>query len=164
MNWRHYLFGFDGRINRAKYWLFVLIGFLFIAAMIAVAVPYVLIEHPSTNAPSRGISPLLIITILAEIIVFFSYFIAALAITVKRLHDRDKSAWWVIVFMVLPGFFDALGNASGDKGAGALFGLIGLVFSIWGFVELGCLRGTSGTNDYGRDPLGAGDAEADVFA
>jgi uncharacterized membrane protein YhaH (DUF805 family) len=164
MNWREYLFSFRGRINRAKYWLFVLVGFLFIAGMVAVALPYILIEHPSTNAPSHGISLLLGITIIAEIIVFFTYLFATLAIVVKRLHDRNKSGWWAIVFLVLPSIFNVIGRAGSNAGAEALFGLIAFGLSIWGFVEIGCLRGTDGTNKYGYDPLGSTAAEADVFA
>jgi uncharacterized membrane protein YhaH (DUF805 family) len=34
--------------------------------------------------------------------------------------------------------------------------LVAFAISIWGFVELGCLRGTDGPNTYGPDPLEAG--------
>ena len=36
-----------------------------------------------------------------------------------------------------------------------LLNIIVFVVSIWFFVELGCLRGTVGSNQYGPDPLGA---------
>lgn len=51
-----------------------------------------------------------------------------LAVHVKRWHDRGKTAWWE--FMIL----------------------IPLIGPIWLLVELGCLRGTVGWNDYGPDP------------
>lgn len=153
MGWRHYLFGFEGRINRAKYWLVVLIGFVFFAVMVALAAPYVLIEHPSTANPATGVSPLLLVTIVAELVVVVAYLVAGFAIAIKRLHDRNRSGWWSIVFLVLPPFLNAIGKASGTEGGGAVFALIGLGLSIWGFVELGCLKGTDGPNDYGPDPL-----------
>jgi uncharacterized membrane protein YhaH (DUF805 family) len=31
--------------------------------------------------------------------------------------------------------------------------LFGMALYVWGFVELYCLRGTSGDNQYGPDPL-----------
>ncbi len=34
-----------------------------------------------------------------------------------------------------------------------LFNLGSFAISIWGFVEIGCLRGTEGPNQYGPDPL-----------
>jgi uncharacterized membrane protein YhaH (DUF805 family) len=51
-----------------------------------------------------------------------------LAISCKRWHDRDKSGWWILI---------------------AAIPIIGW---IWAFVELGCLRGTEGPNQYGEDP------------
>ena len=39
MDWGHFLFGFSGRINRAKYWLWVLI--YFVAAIV---------QHPIARA------------------------------------------------------------------------------------------------------------------
>jgi uncharacterized membrane protein YhaH (DUF805 family) len=31
--------------------------------------------------------------------------------------------------------------------------LAAFALTIWGFVEIGCLRGTDGSNEYGPDPL-----------
>ena len=36
-----------------------------------------------------------------------------LATSIKRLHDRDKSAWWMVPFFVLPGLYNhVLGPAA----------------------------------------------------
>jgi uncharacterized membrane protein YhaH (DUF805 family) len=70
-----------------------------------------------------------------------------LAVAAKRLHHRNKSAWWLLVFYVLPG---VLNYAAGGTFALAI---AGLAISIWALVELGFLRGTSGPNDFGPDPL-----------
>ena len=164
MDWRTYLFSFDGRINRAKYWLFVLVGLLFVAVMVAIAMPYILIARRTAGAPMGGFTPLLIVTIVVEFVVLLAYLVAGFAIAIKRLHDRNKSGWWSIVFLVLPSVFNLIGRAAGGPGGGgALFELVGLGLSVWAFVELGCLRGTDGTNDYGPDPLGGGGNEAEVF-
>jgi uncharacterized membrane protein YhaH (DUF805 family) len=38
-------------------------------------------------------------------------------------------------------------------GGGFILSLAAGIIAIWGFVELGCLRGTPGPNQYGPDPL-----------
>ncbi len=53
----------------------------------------------------------------------------ALAISVKRWHDRDKSGWWVLI------------------------GLVPLIGGLWALIETGFLPGTEGDNQYGPDPL-----------
>jgi uncharacterized membrane protein YhaH (DUF805 family) len=46
----------------------------------------------------------------------------------------------------------SLGSQLGET-ADAIFHLVATAISIWAFIELGCLRGTRGTNAYGPDPL-----------
>jgi uncharacterized membrane protein YhaH (DUF805 family) len=55
-------------------------------------------------------------------------FLPSLAVAVRRLHDLDRTGWWILI-----GF--------------TVIGLIVLI--IWD-----CLRGTPGANRYGADPLG----------
>jgi Protein of unknown function (DUF805) len=76
-----------------------------------------------------------------------------LAIGAKRLHDRDKSAWWLLVFYAAPGILSTAGNRLEDVGF-IILHVISFAISVWAFVELGCLRGTPGPNRYGPDPLG----------
>jgi uncharacterized membrane protein YhaH (DUF805 family) len=45
-------------------------------------------------------------------------------------------------------------TATPDLGGGFIILLAAAAIAIWGFVELGCLRGTPGPNRYGADPLG----------
>jgi uncharacterized membrane protein YhaH (DUF805 family) len=78
------------------------------------------------------------------------------ATSVKRLHDRNKSGWWLLLFFALPGMYSQFGNRVGDALGGwatLLFGLAAFVFSVWGFIEMYCLRGTRGINRFGADPL-----------
>jgi uncharacterized membrane protein YhaH (DUF805 family) len=66
----------------------------------------------------------------ALIVVFILLFeLLFLLFIAKRFHDRDKSGWWAcIVFMPA----------------------IGL---LWVIIECGFLKGTTGPNKYGPDPL-----------
>jgi uncharacterized membrane protein YhaH (DUF805 family) len=81
-----------------------------------------------------------------------------LSITTERLHDRGKSAWWLVVFYLVPGVLGQFGSTAWFAGAAgtalhfiAALSTFGLM--IWGFAEIGCLRGTAGPNFYGPDPL-----------
>ena len=88
MDWRWLLFSFHGRINRAKYWLSVLI--YLIAGVLLVVIAAVLHFAIGVNA---------ILQILAGI-VDIVFVVSSLAVATKRLHDRDRSAWWLLMFYV----------------------------------------------------------------
>jgi uncharacterized membrane protein YhaH (DUF805 family) len=138
-----FLFGASGRINRAKYWRsVVLFG---VAGLLAAVILFT----------AAGIAAPLIIMV---VLVFIPWLLWGISITTERLHDRDKSAWWLVVFYLVPGVFGQLANTvwfAGTAGAALQYvlALAGLAPSIWGFVEIGCLRGTAGMNAYGPDPL-----------
>jgi uncharacterized membrane protein YhaH (DUF805 family) len=95
--------------------------------------------------------------LIACAIVLFPSLVSNIAIGVKRLHDRDKSGWWLLLFYPLPVVLDRIGSGAGS--VGAIFSLASFAISIWAIVELGCLRGTDGPNAYGPDPLQAGAAQ-----
>jgi uncharacterized membrane protein YhaH (DUF805 family) len=83
-----------------------------------------------------------------------------IAVLIKRVHDRDKSAWFVIlpVVLLIPAVIGvAIGEiAGGNSGAGIFAGVAALAMFgviIWFFVEFGCMRGTIGPNRFGPDPV-----------
>ena len=93
-----FLFGASGRINRAKYWRSLLI--LGVAGMF---VGVILLT-------AAGIAtPLFIIMV---IIVFIPWLMWGIAIHTERLHDRDKSAWWLVLFYGLPAVLSGLAEAA----------------------------------------------------
>jgi uncharacterized membrane protein YhaH (DUF805 family) len=158
-----FLFSFRGRINRAKYWLGTLI---FPASIIILAIIYWVATNFAgseiTNAsrvnaiaPQGGV-PELIVLILVIGISLCLWWIG-IAVAVKRLHDRDKSGWWLIVFYVLPNILSGGIRGYQSVGSGSALALIltlaCLAIGVWAFVELGCLRGTPGANRFGPDPL-----------
>jgi len=61
-------------------------------------------------------------------------FIPSIAVTVRRLHDRDMSGWWYLGFIVA-----------------GMIPFIGLIASI-ALLVLMFLPGTPGANRYGPDP------------
>jgi uncharacterized membrane protein YhaH (DUF805 family) len=130
--------------HRAEYWLSIL---KFTAAGLLAAV---------ILATAAGIAtPLLVIAI---VLVLIPWLMWGLATHTERLHDRSKSAWWLLAFYVIPG---ALGRLSSTMWLAGSAGLIlyyvlelaAFALTIWGFVEIGCLRGIEGSNRYGPNPL-----------
>ena len=78
--------------------------------------------------------------------------------TTERLHDRNKSAWWLVVFYLAPGVLGQIERGAWFASAAGtvlhyVLALAAFALTIWGFVEIGCLRGTAGSNTYGPDPL-----------
>lgn len=134
MDWRALFFSFSGRINRARYWLAAVV------LMVAFVVPMMLAAATLST----------LMWILA-FVAFVTATISGIAVGAKRLHDRDKSAWWLVLFYIGPAGLGAIGDASG--GVGIIFNMISVAISIWALVELGFLRGTAGPNRFGPDPL-----------
>src|SRR5882757_8689039 len=136
-----FMFGASDRISRARYWKSLLI--LCVAGLL---VSVVLLTAAGLAAP---------FFIIAAVIFFLPWLFS---IHTERLHDRDKSAWWLVVFYLVPGMLGHLANLSlldGAAGVALHYALATLAFAltIWGFVEIGCLRGTAGANRYGANPL-----------
>ena len=131
------LFSFHGRVSRMPYWL-VSLAILFAIGLVVALL--------AVGGFLQSAAPLLVLLLPLIWI--------GLALAAKRLHDRNKSAWWLVVFYVLPGIMDAIGSGAGE--AEIAFSIASFGLSIWALIELGFLRGTIGPNDYGPDPL-AGD-------
>jgi uncharacterized membrane protein YhaH (DUF805 family) len=179
MDWTWYLFGFKGRINRAKYWLagLVILSFMMIfVALVYAALTTNFVAHAMGTAHGQGkvsftyglddILGLLdpatwralslaklptFLTKTAGTVLFVWIFLAT---TIKRLHDRDKSGWWMLAFFAVPGLYDHFSDLLPESWLMMILGAIMLVLMIWGFIELYFLSGTRWTNRFGPNPLG----------
>jgi len=145
MNLSDFLFSPRGRVNRAKYWLYVVVSIAIVIVLVAVATAVGMVRI------SQGAFPTGAIIILG--IVYLILLVIGIFVGIKRLHDRDKSGWWLLVFYLVPMVLSWTSAILSRDGIGAVFALGSLAISIWAFVELGCLRGTVGPNRYGPDPL-----------
>lgn len=140
------LFSFQGRLNRKPYWLTTL-------AMIAVFLVIILLVFAlagglgALTGDASGLGAAFIVLL----IIYIPLLWIGLALGAKRLHDRNKSGWWLLVFWVLPGILQGIGEYAG--GLGIVLMIAAFALSIWGLVEIGFLRGTVGPNQYGPDPL-----------
>jgi uncharacterized membrane protein YhaH (DUF805 family) len=136
------LFSFQGRLNRKPYWMVAIAVTVLMIALIVFAL--VLMGEREVGA---AISVMLFIALLYIPLIW-----VGLATGAKRLHDRDKSAWWLVLFYAVPSI---VSSAADRMDGGFLLHLVSFAITVWAFVELGCLRGTVGPNRFGPDPLGA---------
>ena len=91
-------------------------------------------------------------------VAFLALAVPGYFIAIKRLHDRNKSGHWLWLFCLAPAVPKLLGKLAVVRGAapvGIIIMLVSIGVSIWGFVEIACLRGTSGPNRFGPDLLQA---------
>ncbi|HVW92779.1 MAG TPA: DUF805 domain-containing protein [Devosia sp.] len=80
------------------------------------------------NTPRFGGSG--VVGVIADLVMIYP----SIALSAKRWHDRGKSAWWILI------------------------NIIPVIGWIWALVETGFLKGTTGANQYGPDPLLVGAA------
>jgi uncharacterized membrane protein YhaH (DUF805 family) len=114
---------FSGRSRRKEYWMFVL------GVIIAEIVVSIIEGVLGLRGMIGGVyGPLMLILVLGLLV-------PSLAVMVRRLHDQDKSGWFVLLALIP-----------------LIGGLILLVFM--------CLEGTRGPNRFGPDPKDPAGAEA----
>ena len=131
MDWKYLFTTRDGRIGRQQWWLGLIV--LVVAMWVIIFILSMVFGQDVTQEVTAtsysyqsSLSP--IGTIIA-VIVYIPFLIASICLSAKRWHDRNKSAWWILI------------------------GLIPIIGGIWTLVENGFLKGTDGPNDYGKDPL-----------
>jgi uncharacterized membrane protein YhaH (DUF805 family) len=100
--------GFSGRAARSEYWFWTL--FVIVANVIAAIVDALL-----------GLG-------FIEAIVSLGLFLPGIAVSIRRLHDIDRTGWWLLIAFTGVGL------------------IVLLVFD--------CIKGTTGPNRFGPDPLG----------
>ena len=156
MDWTWYLFRFDGRINRAKLWLAmpVILGGLTVLGAVIVAIQslfgaptpfslgtkdiFKLVDPDVYRTLKPADLPRLLVKLLGVSLLLWVYF----ATSIKRLHDRDKSGWWMVPFFVVPGLYNQFEDRLPDSYFMMLPTLIVSALYVWGFVEMYCLRGS----------------------
>ena len=81
---------FDGRATRSEYWWFQLFYFL---VVVGIYVGGIFLAGLNRNLGFGLI-------IIAVIVFALLTLIPQLAVTVRRLHDSDKSGWWMLIVLV----------------------------------------------------------------
>lgn len=108
---------FNGRARRTEYWMYLLFNIIF--AIIAAVLDNVLGLKFTPEMPYGYI----------YLLYALATFLPGLAVSVRRLHDVDKSGWFIFI------------------------SLIPIIGGIW-LLILNATEGTRGRNQYGEDPKG----------
>jgi uncharacterized membrane protein YhaH (DUF805 family) len=119
---------FQGRASRSEYWLFVL--FVFIVATVFVVAGVAL---------SGGSAQPNMLVMLPYLVFLLGSLVPSLAVGFRRLHDTDRSAWWLLI------------------------GLIPLIGGV-ALLVFYCLPGTPGPNRFGPAPGAAPEALQATFS
>jgi uncharacterized membrane protein YhaH (DUF805 family) len=109
---------FTGRARRKEFWFFQLFVLLIAFALAVVDRLFGVFDAESGLGMLSGLFSL-------------AMFVPNLAVSVRRLHDTDRSGWWLLLCF-LP--------------------IIGIIVLLVFF----CLDGTRGTNRFGENPKGVG--------
>ncbi|UFS94668.1 DUF805 domain-containing protein [Nocardia huaxiensis] len=109
---------FSGRARRSEYWWFVLFSFL--VGLVASMLDAVLGTRWGDDGARGG---------LFQAIVWIALLLPTLAVGARRLHDIDRTAWWLLLHLI-----PCVGS------------IVLFVFAV--------LDGTPGPNQYGPDPKG----------
>jgi uncharacterized membrane protein YhaH (DUF805 family) len=165
MDYKWFLFSFEGRISRASYWLAALIILccMIFALLLLSAVCRVFGFSGPASINLIGISASIqlgdddnatsLIPQIATTLMTLGFGWCYAAASIKRLHDRNKSVWWLFPYIIATGLYEKFGDRLGDSWTAALLGLAVCIAFVWGLIEMYYLRGTHGTNRFGPDPL-----------
>ncbi|MDE6352515.1 MAG: DUF805 domain-containing protein [Muribaculaceae bacterium] len=72
---------FNGRASRSEYWWFCLFQFIVVVALNIIF---------GTDTPGT----------IVKAIVSLAFFLPGLGLAVRRLHDIDKSGWWIFLSLI----------------------------------------------------------------
>lgn len=162
---------FSGRSRRKEFWMYILFVFLVTIALSIVDAALGLggSTYSSSTLPdgatgyggSAGVNGGLLAGLFA-----LATLIPSIAVQVRRLHDTNRSGWWILLPLgpYLAGAVLMLGGAMGGLGAGGMTAASGGALMVGGLLMLVggicaiallvfmCLDGTHGPNRFGPDP------------
>jgi uncharacterized membrane protein YhaH (DUF805 family) len=134
-----------GRMDSSRYWVCTMIQAAF--ALVAWAVVHLVVSDRNVSQRAYWIS--------VGVIAFLPAALSMIVCSVRRLHDRNLSAWWLPGFLVI---FVVCGEAIflifDQQFVSVTDGSV--IFAIWvvAIYQFGRMPGTVGPNRFGPDPLG----------
>ena len=115
MDFKKFYFSPEGRVNRKQWWLWLVLPGTVIGILLGFVDMATGNFHQKAGIGIGLFSGIFALLTLIPIIIVY----------IKRFHDRDKSGWWVLIW------------------------LIPIIGAIWLLIELGFLKGTPGSNRFG---------------
>lgn len=169
MDWKYLYTSFEGRIARKQFWFGVL-GFIVVGIVLSLIANLItggFSMTPATDAESAMAA--FRAACLANIVVFVVLAWPSAALLIKRRHDRGSAGTEVWVYLAisllgqlltLVGFDYSAVEMPGTEGVVIMPGIIAsgigiiiFVFAAYLLVVCGFLKGDTGENAYGPDPL-----------
>jgi len=147
---------FSGRASRSEYWWFFLFNALifaifYIAMMLIGGIFLASGQHevPMSLMIFSGVFTLL------ALVFFIGLVIPNLSVTVRRLHDRNLSGWWLAGYILAGILINwAMYYAIAHERSSLILLLYVLFLAIYAvFFVIMITRGTRGKNRFGADPL-----------
>ena len=111
MDYKWLFLALEGRVNRKVLWLNYVVPYFVISIVVGII---------DSIAGTVGV-----LSTIFVIIMIWPF----IAVHVKRCHDRGRTGWFVLIYLVP-------------------------LLCLWPIVELLFIKGTTGSNKYGEDPLG----------
>lgn len=130
---------FQGRSRRAEYWWPVLMNAIVGWGLTIIAI---ILGGGVEAFADLSLNPIGWVFYGAALLWSLAVFLPNLAVTVRRLHDRNMSGWFLLAFIV-----------------GMIIPFVNLIVIIAYFVIM-VLPGTVGPNKFGADPKGGHDVGA----
>jgi uncharacterized membrane protein YhaH (DUF805 family) len=138
---------FTGRASRPEYWWYAL----------ALIIAFVLVRIVEGIF---GVSHMILFTYgPLSALLWLATIVPSLAVGTRRLHDTDRSGWWLLIcvvpyaLMALTGMMAVMGGGLFVLlGMGSLIGLVALIGACV-LIYFMVLPGTPGQNRYGAPPI-----------
>ena len=115
---RNYV-NFATRAARSEFWFWVLFSFILSSAATYLDLA-VFADFDIDTLLDVSLTPF-------STVVSLGLFLPSLAVSIRRLHDIDRTGWWMLI----------------------IFTIIGVLL----LLAWDCIKGTTGSNRYGPDPL-----------
>jgi uncharacterized membrane protein YhaH (DUF805 family) len=169
--------GFEGRLNRQRWWISAIVLAVVIIVISLVILPLIglglMPAMPTIDANTTAADVANVIGAAraksgwVSLVLFIIVLYPSATIAIKRRHDRNNSGldvWIYFGLTVIVQLINALGigMSTMDVGGTAIpvpgpiisgLGIILGIYAIYLLVVLGFLKGTAGPNNYGPDPL-----------
>ena len=135
-------FNFSGRASRSEFWWFFL--FCILLYLLAFSLAFEELEQTLAGVKLQEGDPAELIQVFTSSwigIAFLTTFIPQITLSVRRLHDINKSGWWYVGLQIAPGLLPSI----------FIFDLIS-VFALFLFIFFMSQEGSE-DNLYGPNPL-----------
>jgi uncharacterized membrane protein YhaH (DUF805 family) len=95
---------FQGRADRTEYWSWMIIRFSVLTGLILLGLLTVIFADHGATGEAFWISLNALGWIVPSFVLFFlATLLPDIAVSVRRLHDTDRSGWWLLWMNIIPG-------------------------------------------------------------